>query len=201
MSETLHDKLFKGIKNLYSENCVDFCPELKTEIKKDISWMWTDHANFPESRNAKHLGCNFWSKEALNVLYEMNWETQKPIRRKPRVNYQSLLRHEHVYPRVNFIRSIDEFFGKSFTPEDLCKLRENLEKFFCACVVTRDENIRLDNIPSEYISICALSPEDSWSRYRNHNKAHKAKPIDVYKCEWELKGKNWNLVCVSKVEM
>lgn len=201
MSENFHDKLFNGIENLYSEKCNNFCPELKTEIKKDLSWMWTDHANLPEPRNAKYLGCNFWSKEALNVLFEMDWETLKPNRRKAKINYQSLLRHEHVYPRVNFIKSIDEFFGNSFTPEDLYKLRENLEKFFCACVVTRDENIRLDNISGEYISICALSPEDCWSRYRNHNEAHKDKPIEVYKCEWEPNGRSWNLVCVSKVEM
>ena len=202
MTENFHDKLFNGIRNLYSEKCNDFCHELKIEIKKDISWMWTDSAaNLPERRNAKYLGCGFWSKEALNVLYEMNGETKKPIGRKTGINYQSLLRHEHVYPRMNFIRSIDEFFGSSFTSENLYKLRENLEKFFCACVVTRDENIRLDNIPSEYINICALTPENCWSKYRNHNEAHKDNPIEVYKCEWEFKSNRWKLVCVSKVNM
>ena len=200
MSETLHDRLFEDLVFLYSTEC-RFSDEMKDQIKKDMAWMWTDHANFQEKRKAKYLGCGFWSKEALDVLYEMDWKTLKPNRRKTRVNYQSILRHDHVYPRKDFKESCDAFFKHDHSENDLHEFKEKFEEFFCGCVITKEEDRRLPRGASEHIDVCSLSPNEYWSRYRNYNEAHKDKPVEVYKCEWELNGRSWNLVCVSKVEM
>lgn len=200
MSETLHDRLFGDLVFLYSKEC-RFSDEIKDEIKQDIAWMWTDHANIPEKKKAKYSGCNFWSKEALNVLYKMDWDTEEPIEKNAGVNPEKLLRHEHVYPRKDFIESCDAFFKHEHSENDLHEYKEKLEAFFCGCVITKEEERRLPRGANAHIDVCSLSLKECWSRYRDYNEAHKDKPIEVYKCEWELKGRNWNLVCVSKVEM
>lgn len=196
MSETLHDRLFEDLVFLYSKEC-KFSAEMKDQIKKDMAWMWTDHANIPERRKAKYLGCGFWSKEALNVLYEMDWETLKPNRRKTGINYQSLLRHEHVYPRRDFWESIDAFFEHAHSENELHEFKEKLEEFFCGCVITKEEDRRLPRGFNAHVDVCSLSTKEYWSRYRNC----KGEPIEVFKCEWEFKSNRWNLIRVSKVEM
>lgn len=196
MSETLHDRLFEDLVFLYSKEC-KFSDEMKDQIKKDMAWMWTDHANLPKMRRAKYLGCGFWSKEALDVLYEMDWETLKPNRRKTRINCQRLLRHEHVYPRKDFKKSCDAFFKDDHSENDLHEFKEKLEEFFCGCVITKEEDRRLPRDSSEHIDVSSLSPNEYWSRYRNC----KGEPIEVYKCEWEFKSNRWNLVCVDKVDI
>ncbi len=200
MSETLHDRLFEDLVFLYSKEC-RFSDEMKEQIKKDMAWMWTDHANFQEKRKAKYLGCGFWSKEALDVLYEMDWKTLKPNRRKTRVNYQSLLRHDHVYPRKDFWESCDALFKHAHSENDLHEFKKKLEEFFCGCVITKEEDSRLPRGADAHVDVRSLTSKECWSRYRDYNEAHKDKPIEVYKCEWELNGRSWNLVCVSKVEM
>jgi len=196
MSETLHDRLFEDLVFLYSEECM-FSDEMKDQIKKDLAWMWTDHANLPEMRKAKYLGCGFWSKEALDVLYEMDWGKLKPSKRKPKIKYQSLLRHEHVYPRNDFKKSCDEFFKHAYSKDELYEFKEKLEEFFCGCVITKEEDRCLPRDSSEHIDVCSLSTNEYWSRYRNCS----GKPIEVYKCEWEFKSNRWKLVCVDKVDI
>lgn len=200
MSETLHDRLFEDLAFLYSKEC-RFSDEIKDGIKKDISWMWTDSANLQEKRSAKYLGCGLWSKEALNVLYEMDWETKKPIRKKTGSDYQRYLRHEHVYPRKDFKESCDAFFKHGYSENELYEFKEKLEEFFCGCVITKEEDRHLPRGSNAHVEFSSLSTKEYWSRYRDYNEAHKDNPIEVYKCKWESNGRSWNLVCVSRVEM
>ncbi|MCD8373171.1 MAG: hypothetical protein LUD27_07720 [Clostridia bacterium] len=120
-------------------SCNDAKDQLSAVAKEDIlvaiGWHWTEN-KISGSPKAKIWGCNYWSKAAFEMAFDVNGEE---IRKKKRFNVNKL-RHEHVVPKRVFINSILNRQGKLNEQE----LSQALNDKFFACVVTPEEAKKLD---------------------------------------------------------
>lgn len=176
------------------------------KIFEAISWEWTENrdvnGNFPKSGNG-YFGCTYWSKKALDAVFDEN------SKRRKNINLRKTVTHEHVVPKNLFIKYFDQLFEErtccNFTVKDI-------DKMLVGCIVTKAEAKalgckRFANVERkmpEGIAFPPITNDDVWSRYNLVNNLIKDEPcktctsrcekydecsmlekIEVYEVVWE----------------
>jgi hypothetical protein len=103
---------------------------------------------YSEAEGHKYKGCRYWSEGALSSLTRHG----NVITSRERVGGDAL-RHEHIFPRKEQTAKLF-----SIAEPTVSKVRELLEQFNIAVIVTHDEHQRLSTEGDE---------SDPWERYRN----------------------------------
>lgn len=143
-------------------------------IINTYSWYLTerqDDAN-GKSQFAKWKGCPYWTEAALE-LFNNNKIT----------DFGKVFRHEHVVPKNMFKSFIENLIKDEISYTDAeDKLRDKIGSMLIGCVVTLDEDKRLNEkyrttMPNNDIS-------NPWERYKYCG-------ISVRKVTWERKGNSW----------
>lgn len=137
----------------------------KFAVLDDICWKWTEF-------NGKYKGCQYWSKQALKELENLNKNNKK-------FKYGDYFRHEHIVPRAVFINKI-------FETTNLNKiiLKELFNKFMIGVVVTIKEDKALDSagyrqkMPKEFNDHNSQEYNNEWLRYK------KVKKINIRRGHW-----------------
>ena len=112
----------------------------KFAVISEIFWVWSEF-------DGKHRGCRFWSVEA----------------RKSERDVKNLI-HEHVVPRKAMLSHFD-LSQVPKKPVSEMEVRSVLDRFCIGCVITKEEDARLNSqrlnsaMPDEWDHV------DIWARY------------------------------------
>ena len=172
----------------------DLSPQARESVINEILWRITETdslENDDTMRNCKYKGCTYWSKSALEQCGcksengEINFDD---------FNYkEENLRHEHVVPKKILKTALKEINKHS-------NWQEQVKNNFVGCVITTDEDQRLnkigcrDKMPSNK---SFYDVTDKWERYKELQKYEEYPNIEVYKVTWMKKG---NGKIISKIE-
>lgn len=155
-----YSKLIQTIINGYDKN---MNIAILRELLSVLLWKWTE-------RNGKLLGCEIWSKKAIELYKHTNKITK----------INSVLVHEHIIPKKVLI---DQML-KNSTIDNIKKILVNSK----AAVILKEEDKKLnnnnlrENMP-EYLHgklVSDYSNKDIFSRYKNAD-------IQLYNVEWDNK--------------
>lgn len=155
-----YSKLIQTIISGYDKN---MNIAILRELLSVLLWKWTE-------RNGKLLGCEIWSKKAI--------ELYKCTNKITKIN--SILVHEHIIPRKVLI---DQML-KNSTIDNIKKILVNSK----AAVILKEEDKKLNNdnlreTMPEYLHdklVSDYSNKDIFSRYKNID-------IQLYNVEWDNK--------------
>ncbi|WP_432749775.1 hypothetical protein [Paenibacillus amylolyticus] len=161
---------------------------LRRIISEDILPFWTCHKEINEHIiNCKHLGCDFWTKRALEKLYD------------PKSSIK--LNHDHIVSKVWFedrLIKLHEDPKISQIPFD--NLEVLMNKFAIGVVCSSDENQRFNNLykgnsrmPFEFTSSKGDYYLNPWIKYILND-------IEVYRVYWQWHGSKSKTAKLKRVE-
>lgn len=163
-----YDSVNKIIDEIYSDFCVVcvnhfISKQAVYDMAYNASWELTEF-------NGKYKGCKYWTKEALDLYKDEN-------QLKSDSALQKHLVHEHVIPKKFLIDYIMRCYKTNSKPD---------KKYFdliIACVVTKEENKKLDkyksSMPGDIKDIEDITEINRWERYIQ------SKISDIREVKWD----------------
>ena len=168
---------------------------IKQVVLYDYTEFFRNDSDKKLEKQAKHLGCKYWSKKALSQVFFLENKDENGYYAKKRENNATKgLQHEHVIPRDILISDLQSM-KDNHTPQ---MIKEYLNRYALACVLTDDEDGQLrkrgmrQKLPHGKTTAFELS--DRWIRYIE------AGLSDIYECQWVLlPKKGWQLAAIRKI--
>lgn len=177
-------------------------------IKKQLLWDWSEHTLDWKEESVKNklhtIGCGYWTKDALDKCFILGPKTINKKsgdsyyeRRNDITDIKKLVTHEHVIPKKIIASDIMSFKNDPKRNEEM--IYDYLQKYALACVVTKEENKKLDseklrsNLPGQIET--AKNTDNPWVRYISIDIK------DVCECTWKKIGNKVELVDYETISL
>lgn len=207
--------IFQDIKRYIIGETSFSSSTMEDRFLTQLSWVWTEVKVVDDEEKKVKFISRYVSQEAYNHMKEVMWKNKGITDdidffiQASEHYWNSELRHEHVVPRQIFKNTL-KYYRKIYNehPEEINfeKLEILLEEKFFACILTKDENSRLDKENKYYPTEGAIINEemDPWLRYRRFNMSQmiEENKIIIKEFEFNLKEKNrWKPEVVRDVDL